>query len=104
MYLEAVKAMDINKNQRREERVDVALAIRLNGVSGKTRDVSAGGICFDVEADYSVGSEINFVIEMEGFNAGVFVKCKGTIVRTQTLGRKRGVAVSLTETIMETAN
>ena len=96
--------MTINKNQRHEERVNVTLPVRLDAVRGLTRDVSAGGICFAVDANYSTGSEISFVIEMEAFGAGMLVKCKGYIVRTQALGQKIGVAVKLTEAVMEAAN
>ena len=94
----------INKNRRREERVNVVLPIRLDAANGITRDISAGGTCFVVDAIYSAGSEISFVIEMEALGANVLVKCTGNIVRTQVLDQKISVAVKLTDAVMEAAN
>lgn len=91
----------ISKNQRDAERVNVALPVRLASASAVTRDVSAGGICFEVDAPYYAGSEISFVIEMEAPVAGLLVKCKGNIVRMRALGQKISVAVKLTEAVME---
>ncbi|MES2625819.1 MAG: PilZ domain-containing protein [Pseudomonadota bacterium] len=95
--------MTSNNNQRLEERVNVALPIRLDGAIGRSRDVSAGGICFEVDANFRATGEIGFVIEMDASGAGILVKCKGSIVRTQVLGKTMRVAVKLTETTMESA-
>ena len=94
----------INKNRRREERVNVVLPVRLDAANGITRDISAGGACFEVDAIYGVGSEINFVIEMKALGANMLVKCTGNIVRTQVLDQKISVAVKLTDAVMEAAN
>lgn len=91
----------INKNQRDAERVNVALPVRLASASAVTRDVGAGGICFEVDAPYHADSEISFVIEMDTSGAGLLVKCKGNVVRMQALGQKISVAVKLTEAVME---
>jgi hypothetical protein len=96
--------MMTNNNQRAEERVKVALPVRLDTASGLTRDVSAGGICFEVDATFGATSEISFVIEMESTGTRMLVKCKGNIVRTQVFGQTTSVAVKLIEAVMEAAN
>jgi hypothetical protein len=80
--------MAIVTNKRGEERVHVALPVRLDNAKGLTRDVSASGICFEADANYTAGSEISFVIEVEAFNEKMLLNCKGSIVRSETLARK----------------
>jgi hypothetical protein len=96
--------MTIKKNKRGEERVNVTLPVRLDNTSGLTRDVSASGICFEVDASYTPGSEISFVIEVETFTEKMLLKCKGSIVRTEAHGQKIGVAVKIIESVMEAAS
>ena len=96
--------MTISKNKRGEERVKVALPVRLDNAIGLTRNVSANGISFEVDANYTPGSEISFVIEIEAFNEKMLMKCKGSIVRTEAHGQKISVAVKIIESVMEVAN
>ena len=60
------------RDQRLEPRVDVALPVVLDRDAGMTRNVSASGICFEVDSHYALGSEISFVIELETFNKKCF--------------------------------
>lgn len=96
--------MRINENLRGEERVRVALPVRLDSATGLTRDVGASGVFFEVDTSYKPGSEIGFIIEMEAFAEKMLLKCRGSIVRTENCGEKIGVAVRITESVMETAN
>jgi hypothetical protein len=95
--------MTNHQNKRSEERVNVALPVKLDNATGLTRDVSASGICFEVDASFTAGSEISFVIEMEAFHEKMLLKCKGNIIRTEARGQKTGVAVKITESVMEAA-
>jgi Tfp pilus assembly protein PilZ len=97
------QTMTTQKDQRREERVNVALPVRLKKATGVTRDVSASGVCFEVDANYTLGSEITFVIEVETAGQKILMKFKGNIVRTENHGTKKGVAVKITESAMEAA-
>ena len=96
--------MMFNSNQRSEERVNVALPIQFDKANGLTRDVSASGVCFEMDASYATGSEISFVIELETSTGKMLLKCNGSIVRTEVRGGKNNVAVKITESVMETAN
>ncbi len=96
--------MNSQKNQRHEERVNVSLPVRLGKGKGLTRDVSASGVSFEIDTSYALGSEISFVIEVQASDQKMLMKCKGTIVRTDDHGTKKGVAVKITESVLEAAH
>lgn len=96
--------MAIKKNRRAEERVKVELPVRLDSASGMTRDVSASGISFEVDPSFTPQSEISFIIEMDAFDDKMLLKCKGSIVRTETGREKIGVAVRIIESVMQAAH
>lgn len=96
--------MTSSDNKRSEDRVNVSLPVRLDKATGLTRDVSASGICFEVDASYATGSEISFVIELETGTEKMLLKCKGSILRTEDHGGKNSVAVKIIESVMEAAD
>ena len=87
-------------NKRREDRVSTALPVRLDKASGLTSDVSATGICFEVDASYKTGSEISFIVELDTGIEKMLLNCRGRIVRTEEHGRKKTVAVKLVESVL----
>jgi len=91
----------VSKNRRSEERVNVELPVKLGGVNGTTRDVSASGISFEIDANFTPESEISFIIEMNAFGDKMLLKCKGDIVRTEARGEKIGVVVRISESVMQ---
>lgn len=91
------------KSKRGEERVSAALPVRLEQMNGVTRDVSASGICFEVDAAYETGNEISFMIELETGNGKMLLNCKGSIVRTELNGQKKTVAVKISESVLQAA-
>ena len=91
------------RDQRLEARIEVALPVALDHDAGLTRNVSASGICFEVDCDYTLGSEISFVIELETFNEKMILNCKGRIIRTEDHGDKKDVAVQLLESNLQAA-
>lgn len=93
--------MTVSKNRRAEERVNVELPVKLGGVNGTTRDVSASGISFEIDANFTPESEISFIIEMNAFGDKMLLKCKGDIVRTEARGEKIGVVVRISESVMQ---
>ena len=96
--------MTISKrNQRLAQRINVALPVSLGQGLGQTKNVSASGICFEVDAAYTLGSEISFVIELETFNEKMLLNCTGRIVRTENNGTKKDVAVQLLESSLAAA-
>lgn len=95
--------METSDDKRSDERVAVMLPVHLDQVTGVTRDISASGICFDIDANYTPGSEINFVIEVETFSEKMLLKCKGQVVRVMQQEGRVSIAVSIAESVMESA-
>ena len=55
-------------------------------MSAQTRDVSARGICFYLEAPLAVGSEIDFTLTLPPeitLTESIRVQCKGRVVRVE---------------------
>jgi hypothetical protein len=92
------------KDKRTEERISVVSPIILDDVHGVTRDVSVSGVNFEVNASYETGAEISFVIVMGVENKRMLLKCKGNVVRTNTVDKKTTVAAHITESVMEVLN
>ncbi len=67
----------------------------------KTRDISAGGILFQLETAVEVGSQVEFAIEMPaemlGTSSSVEVNCTGRVVRCLSDATGQGVAVVIDE-------
>lgn len=95
--------MAIGNNQRKEERINVALPVRMGDALGVTRDVAISGICFETEADCVAGTEISFAIELEILSEKRLLKCKGVVVRTEPQDGKVGVAVRIIDSAIEVA-
>jgi PilZ domain len=83
--------------QQAEKRATRRFALRLpvavnNGSTGsamaaQTRDVSARGICFYVEAPLAVGSEIDFTLTLPPeitLTESIRVRCKGKVLRVDS--------------------
>ena len=86
----------------REERVPAALQVNLDQGTGITRNVSASGVFFETDVNYAPGSEISFLIELEGPGARkMMLKCQGRIVRVENRGGKVGVAAKIIESKLE---
>lgn len=85
---------------RREERVKVQCPVKLNGATGRTRDLSPSGVYFEINSFYEVGSAIEFLIQLERDADRVVMKCLGTIVRTEKKNCHLGVAVSISDSSM----
>jgi hypothetical protein len=92
------------KKRSREERGLPALPVSLDRGTGFTRDVSASGVFFEIDANYSPGSEISFVIELHGPAGKMILECRGRIVRVEDRGGKIGVAVEIIESRLQAVN
>lgn len=93
---------DLNTFSLREhERVRVAMPVYMAGQYGVTRDVSAGGVYFELKRDIRVGSEISFEIGLEHQQEMMRVRCQGIVVRTECMGDRTGIAVKLADMRLE---
>ena len=91
--------------RRREERVSVARPVRLDRGTGVTKNISASGVFFETDVDFTAGSKISFAIEIDGPQGKkLILKCQGEIVRVQREGSKVGVAASITASKVQSAD
>lgn len=94
----------MSASKRKEERVETELPVRIGGVSGTIRNVSATGVFFETDTAYAAGSEINFSIELNNaVGEKMALNCRGRIVRVEDRGGKIGVATETIESRLEIA-
>jgi PilZ domain-containing protein len=65
--------------------------------SAQTRDVSARGICFYVDAAIAAGSEIEFTLTLPPeitLTESIRVRCKGKVVRVEDTSPEGKIAVA----------
>jgi hypothetical protein len=74
-------------NRRREERVQAALPVFFETVSGVTQDVSASGMFLELngayEGAFEVGKAVSFKVEFESPTGKMTLGCMGEIVWTE---------------------
>lgn len=68
-------------DERAEHRFLTVLAVDVDGSRGWTQDVSATGVYFEASAPRSVGSTINFLLEVTISGERLKVLCEGEVVR-----------------------
>ena len=88
--------------RRRHVRVEAAMTVRCGGGTGVTRNVSEGGLYFEMESAADIGSEISFDIEMETPLGGMKLKGNGQVMRKERKGSRTGIAVKVIESRLET--
>jgi hypothetical protein len=88
-------------DQRSEPRVEVMLPVYFEQNMGVTRDFSANGIRFDTDGEFSPGSDIDFVLEVETLTDKKLLKCKGRVMRTEAHEGHVSVAASIYESRLE---
>lgn len=87
--------------KRKDERIPTALPVKLGDATGVTRDVSASGVFFEIEANYRLGTEIAFSVELDTPGGKMVLKCEGEIVRIEPRGQRVGVAVRIVESTLQ---
>jgi len=81
----------------------------LGDATGEMRDMSESGstVFFYADGAYKLGDEVTFAIEASAHDeSGVIikrslVKCQGVVVRTERRDERMGVAVRITEPVVE---
>ena len=88
-------------------KLPIAVKTSLEEHQAETKDISAGGVLFNIDADMSIGSTIEFTISMPAQVLGspndVLVNCVGRVVRCAQDGGRRSVAAVIDEYRFERA-
>jgi hypothetical protein len=86
--------------QRIDPREHLVLLLKLgDGRQARTRDISAGGLFFEMEGDYGMGELVDF--ELQLLDVHMKFTATGEIVRLEYRDGKTGVAVKLIEPRLE---
>mgnify|MGYP001369078336 CR=1 FL=1 len=91
----------MSKGKRTEERVAVELPVHVGDATGTTRDISATGMFFELDASHTLGTTVDLTVEMDTPGGKMLLKCHGNVIRVIPHGDKVGVAVKMTEMTME---
>lgn len=81
--------------------MSVTIPVRIFEKTGYTRDVSASGILFELDADNDVGSKVSFELEFDTPNGKLRLRCSGDVVRKESKGQKTALAVKIAESQFE---
>ena len=85
-----------NIDQRVDSRIEIGLAVDVDGDTGWVRDVSATGVYFEADASREVGSIVNLTLEVNVSGETLKLFCEGKVVRIHpTATGKVGVAARL---------
>ena len=88
-------------HRRRDERISTAFPVTINGAAGKTRDISASGIFFEVDEDTKLGSKIQFSVQLDTPGGLLKLVCEGEVIRLEKRDGKLGVAAKIISQEME---
>ena len=81
------------KDKRKGERVRAALPVKVEGLPGTMRDVSASGIFIETDATHALGSAVDLALELDTPWGKVMMRSQGRIVRVEHRDERIGVAV-----------
>jgi hypothetical protein len=93
----------IMQEKRKEERVSVKHIVSAKNSRGVTRDISASGVFFELDALFVLGDVVDFVIEFGRQGVNFVLKCIGEVVRLENRDGRVGVAVKISRSVMEAA-
>ena len=88
--------------KRRNWRLHTARPVILENATGITRDMSPSGVFFWTSGTYSPGESMNFAVELSSGGDREIQRCQGLIVRIERLAHMIGVAVTISESAIET--
>ncbi|MCK2088977.1 PilZ domain-containing protein [Thauera aromatica] len=89
--------------KRAHPRVQARMPVHIAALEGITRDVSAGGVYFELEGDTEMDNEICFELELETTLGSLCMQCSGEVVRRERRSSRTGVAVRMTDSYLSAA-
>jgi hypothetical protein len=89
--------------KRKDRRVDIALPVFLDNATGVTRNVSPTGVFFWTSSTHAIGESISFSMHVQMPEGNMLLKCRGDVVRLESRGTHFGVAVAISESVIEPA-
>lgn len=82
-------------NHRAAERFDTALTVDVEGLSARTRNISASGVFFETDVDLPIGTLLNLNVQFTHGGKQHWLACEGKVVRVTPADGHNGVAAQL---------
>ena len=83
------------QDQRSAVRFDAAMPVEIDGLGGRTHNISATGVYFETDVRQEVGALVNFTLEFTQGGERRRLLCDGKVVRVDRDGPRIGVAARL---------
>jgi hypothetical protein len=87
-------------DQRTEERVAANLKVNTAVGPGITRDVSASGLYFEINAAVAAGHTIDFSVDLDLPGGRLALVCTAQVLRVEPAGERQGVAVRILQSVL----
>ena len=84
-----------HSDHRAAARFDTALNVDVEGLSARTRNISASGVYFETDVDLPLGTVLNLSVQFTQGGRKHWLACEGKVVRVTTADGHHGVAASL---------
>jgi hypothetical protein len=91
----ARKKREANVQRPRHERIPSSFPLVANGIAAQTRDISASGIFFEIDENATLGSIINFSLQLDTPGGTLNLVGEGEVVRQERHDGKLGVAIKI---------
>lgn len=82
-------------DHRAAARFDTALEVDVEGLTAKTRNISASGVYFETDVDLPIGSVLNLSVQFTHGGRNHWLTCEGKVVRVTSADGRHGVAAQL---------
>lgn len=82
-------------DHRAAARFDTALEVDVEGLTARTRNISASGVYFETDADLPIGSVLNLSVQFTHGGRTHMLTCEGEVVRVTDADGRHGVAARL---------
>lgn len=92
------------KSKRKEDRIPSEHLVNLGNGIGTTRNISASGMYFEIDASCVPGRQIDFTVEFDSPGGSLLLKCSGEVIRIEPHDGKIGVAVKILKSVMVAAS
>ncbi len=99
----ASESLSDGEKRRVDTRIASQFPVQVNGVEGKSRDISASGIYFEIDENNNVGSKIQFSVQLDTPGGPINLVCEGEVVRLEKRDGKLGIAAKILSQSLKSA-
>ncbi|QWD77366.1 PilZ domain-containing protein [Polynucleobacter sp. MWH-Svant-W18] len=89
------------RKKTRAVRHPVSFPISVGFSKGIVKDISTTGIYFEIDQSQSVGSDIDFVLDLDTPGGPIQIQCHGTVIRIEEISGRIGIGATINETIFK---